>query len=202
MRRLFRWAYELCGHVFCRLFLCYYVIRDFLCPPKEDAILFVAHPDDDTLFFHTFIKERKPYVVLCTTGWSLRRVPSFIKAMRYYGVKFRFYDLKTDDKRDILIGKIIKTSLSLGDFKICASHNAQGEYGHEMHKRINKAVLKNSHIPVLVPICSECLSNYPLEEAYVAEKEYVFNNIYKSEKWVLKQYRLWVKHERLEMCSE
>ena len=106
--------YVLVGHIFCKLCLCWWMVRDFVSPPKEKAVLFVAHPDDDTLFFHTFIKKHKPYVVLCTAGWSLRRLPCFFKAMRRYGVKHRAYDMDTRDKREDLLKKHVKEAFSVG----------------------------------------------------------------------------------------
>ena len=106
----------------------YWKGRDLLFPPKEKAILFVAHPDDDTLFFHSFIKEHKPYVVLCTAGWSLRRLPCFFKAMKRYGVKYRAYDLDTRDKRIDLLERIVKDILKLGPIWVPVDAKRIGNY--------------------------------------------------------------------------
>ncbi len=195
--RAIHFIYKLLGSAFCRLCLCYWVARDFFSPPKEESILFVAHPDDDTLFFHTFIKKHKPYVVLCTAGYSLRRIPCFFKAMKYYGVKYRAYDMGTRDIRIELLEKHIRSVFSMGAFKYCATHNAEGEYGHEMHRRVNQAVVKNAKVPIFTPTSNKTITNYPLDKKTIEEKRFIFNNIYTTEKWVLKQYETWVNNEKL-----
>lgn len=195
---LFHYIYVLIGHLFCKICLSYWEIRDFLFPPQEKAILFVAHPDDDTLFFHTFIKEYKPYVVLCTTGWSLRRLLCFFKAMRYYGVKYRAYDMDTRDKREDLLKKRVKKILSIGHFELCATHNAKGEYGHEMHQRVHQAVIAEAQLPVWVPVEAERIEGYPVDDRTLEEKQDMFKHTYTTETWVLDQYALWVGHEQLE----
>ena len=191
--------YVVIGHVFCKLCLCWWTVRDFFNPPKENAVLFVAHPDDDTLFFHTFIKENKPYVVLCTAGWSLRRLPCFFKAMKHYGVRYRAYDMGTRDKREKLLQRRVKKIFSVGNFDICATHNSMGEYGHEMHRRVHNAVIRESKMPVWVPVDAKIISNYPVLDEILNEKQFIFSNIYTTEAWVLEQYALWVSHEQLEL---
>ena len=196
--KFFHSYYKLIGHIFCKMCLCYWLLRDFISPQKEDAVLFVAHPDDDTLFFHTFIKKHKPYVVLCTAGWSLRRLPCFFRAMKQYGVKYRVYDMGTRDTRVAILEKHIKSVLRRGNFKLCATHNAEGEYGHEMHKRVHQAVLKHAKVPVWMPVCAERINGFPLSEDVVEEKRFIFNTIYTTESWVLDQYSDWVVNEKLE----
>ena len=188
----------LLGHIFCKLCLCYWTLRDYLFPPKEKSILFVAHPDDDTLFFHSFIKEHKPYIVLCTAGWSLRRLPCFFKAMKYYGVKYRAYGMGTRDKRIKLLERHVRAAFKIGKFDLCATHNAEGEYGHEMHQRVHNAVINNSTVPIMVPVSSESLKKHPLNKDIVKEKIKIFRYIYTTETWVLDQYTDWVCNEKLE----
>ena len=189
--------YVLAGHIFCKLCLCWWMLRDYISSPKEKAVLFIAHPDDDTLFFHSFIKEYKPYVVLCTTGWSLRRLPCFFRAMKRYGVKYRAYDLGTRDKRMDVLKGIVKEVLDIGHFEICATHNSSGEYGHEMHQRVHQAVISYAKIPVWVPVDAEKIGTFPIDEKDYDEKKYIFSKIYTTEKWVLEQYSMWVNHEKL-----
>ena len=171
--KFFHALYILIGHLFCKLCLCWWKLRDFVSPPKEKVVLFVAHPDDDTLFFHTFIKENKPYVVLCTAGWSLRRLPCFFKAMRHYGLRYRAYDMATRDKRVNLLQRRVRQMFSVGHFELCATHNATGEYGHEMHCRVHNAVIQEAKIPVMVPVEAERISDYPVTEEILKEKQYI-----------------------------
>ena len=197
MRNVFHWCYQFVGHVICKIMLLYWNIRDRVNPPKEDAVLFVAHPDDDTLFFHTWIQKEKPYVCLMTTGWSLRRMPCFIKAMKQYGVRFRAYDMETNDQREELIVRRVKKVLSLGHFKTVASHNREGEYGHEMHRRMHRCVAAAVGGPVLCPVTKEEIGRYPLPACAVSEKTEIFQQVYITEVFVLDEYADWVCHEKL-----
>lgn len=190
-------TYLILGYIYAFFWLNIYRLRDFLFKPKEDSILFVAHPDDDTLFFHTFIKKHKPYVVLLTTGWSLRRIPGFKKNMKNYGVKFRFYTLSARETKIHLLEKHIKECFKVGNFKKCATHGKNGEYGHEMHQRVSAAVLKHSPCKVLSTVDEEEILNFPLPQAVVEEKINIFKKYYKTELFVLDLYDKWVSCEKL-----
>lgn len=202
MKGVFHKLYMIMGTVMCRVFLTWWKFRDYVFPPKTDTVLFVAHPDDDTLFFHTFIKDHRPYVCLMTTGWSLRRMPCFLKAMKYYGVKFRAYPLRTNDSRIQLHEKIIMDVLSIGKFRVVATHNATGEYGHEEHMRVHKAVAsvlkKNGSDAILLyPETKEYIAEHPLPRKVIEEKEKIFKTIYTTESWVLDEDTVWVENECL-----
>lgn len=177
--------------------LCYWCMRDIIIKPKQKSVLFVAHPDDDTLFFHTFIKKEKPYVVLLTTAWSLRRYPCFKRVMKYYGVKYRAYSLNTVDRRSRKIEKRILNVLKLIKPQICVTHNSEGEYGHEMHMRVHNAVKKLVNCKWLVPVSDSDILNYPLCDDVVKEKTMIFNKFYTTENFVLEQYSKWVENEKL-----
>ena len=172
--------------------------------PKTKAILFVAHPDDDALFFHSFIKENKPYVVLLFTGWSLIRLFGFIKTMRHYGVRFRAYDTISakaykDANRRTMVERHVEACLKVADFEMCATHNATGEYGHSSHRLVHESVAKivGGKIPVLCPVEQDEVSAYPLTKELYQEKEMIFHRFYSSEAWVLEQYSMWARNEKL-----
>lgn len=202
MKAFIHKGYVLLGTVLCNLRLLFWRLRDWVNPPKTDSVLFVSHPDDDTLFFHTFIKEHKPYVCLMTTGWSLRRMPCFFKVMKHYGVRYRAYPLGTNDSRLELQKRIVRNVLNVGDFTLAATHNETGEYGHEEHKRVHQAVaevLSEDHRTVLL-LCPEDKSNiaaYPLPDCTVEEKEMIFRTMYTTEAWVLNEDREWVINEHV-----
>ncbi len=197
MRKFAHKIYVLIGATLNNLRLIYWRLRDKINPPKEDKILFVAHPDDDTLFFHTFIKKHKPYVVLLTIGWSMRRYHCFKKVMKYYGVKYRAYNLKSRDKRVNLLEKYVKEIFDLIKPNICATHNAEGEYGHEMHQRVHKAVKKLAKCKLLVSCFDKDIEDYPLPAEIIKEKKMIFNKFYTTEIFVLDQYKKWVRNEKL-----
>ncbi|MBR3909092.1 MAG: hypothetical protein IKJ50_05170 [Clostridia bacterium] len=189
--------YVLVGQFYNILCRCWWNVRDKINKPNEKAILFIAHPDDDTLFFHKFIKEHKPYVVLLTDGWSLKRFKDFNKVMKIYGVRYRAFNLHSRDKRINLLEKYVIKSLKLGDFEICATHNAEGEYGHEMHIRVHEAVKKIVKCRLFVPALDKDIENFSLNENEIKEKTAIFNKYYKSELFVLDIYSKWVKNEKL-----
>ena len=197
-----------CGHIFCRICLVYWIVRDRICPPKSKAILFIAHPDDDALFFLSFVKEQKPYIVLLFTGWSLIRLFDYFKVMRHYGVRFRAYDTVSagayaDPLRRLVVERHVSDCLALGEFELCATHNAMGEYGHSSHRLVHEAVVKMVHgkMPILCPIVEAQIAEHPLNEVLYHEKEQIFKRLYTTEAWALTQYSLWAKNEKLVVCN-
>lgn len=190
-------AYEFLGHLVCRLLLCWWILRDWLSPPKTNAILFVAHPDDDVLFFHTFIKEYKPYIVLMTTGWSLKRLFAFIRVMHIYGVRFRAYDTRTNRMNRTEFEKRVQRMINSGKFSLCATHNSTGEYGNSTHIFIHDVVLKTCKLPTVVPATIDELRCHPVSLEDCTEKVELFNRCYTTERFVVGQYTEWVKHEWL-----
>lgn len=207
MRKFLHSIYMLAGKIFCNCCLAYWEIRDRISPPKTDSVLFVAHPDDDTLFFHTFIKEHKPYVCLMTTGWSLRRVPCFFKVMRQYGVRYRAYPLDARDRRMNLLEKQVSEVLKIKPFKNIAAHNKTGEYGHEEHIRVHEAVSNvvsgsQYQCTMFCPVLREEIEKYPLPDNIADEKRAIFKKLYTTEAWLLDEEEagtpVWVTHEKLE----
>jgi hypothetical protein len=197
MRKLIHHIYYAIGWLIHSILLSFWRLRDRVFPPPEDSILFVAHPDDETLFFYSFIKSNRPYVVLMTDGWSLRRLPEFIKAMRMYKVRYRAYNLHSRDKRIDLIEKYVREAYLTGKYDYIASHNSSGEYGHEMHVRVHEAVKKVVKKEFYMPISKDSICNYPLDTDCVIDKEIIFMKYYKSELFVLDQYREWVVNEKI-----
>ena len=200
---MIHYLYEIIGIFFAYFAEVFYCIRDCILPPKENAVLFVAHPDDDALFFHSFIKEYKPYVVLITTGGVLKRVFPFYKAMKYYGVRFRTFHFQSKAiEKELIISQKVNRILSKGSFIICATHNAQGEYGHEMHKCVHRCVVRNWKGELLfVPYGNDEIVNYPLERNVYLEKEMVLKRYYKREYPVLKTHIIWIKCEALKTIN-
>lgn len=202
IRNLVHKIYKIVGTILCNICLLWWKCRDRISPPQSNSVLFVSHPDDDTLFFHSYIKENKPYICLMTTGWSLKRIPCFFRVMKYYGVRYRVYPLEANDPRLELHKKIVRNVLSIGDFKTVLTHNSTGEYGHEEHMRVHRAVVavlenENQKPVLLCPEPKESIAHYPLQEADIREKEKIFKTMYTTEVWVLDEDTVWVEHENL-----
>lgn len=196
-RRIHRWIHVSIGHVLCKFRLAVWWLRDSFFPPKEDSILFVSHPDDDTLFFHTYITEKKPYVVAMTAGYSVNRTQCFIRNMKHYGVRYKIYDQGTDEMNEKLIQKRVARTIRKGCFQTCVTHNSEGEYGHPMHQCVHWGVTSAVDCPVLVPVFERELSDYPISQKEIKEKNQVFYHFYKSELFVLTEWPLWMEHEKL-----
>lgn len=198
MKKLLHPIYVAFGHIICRFFLIKTKIYDKIHPIETDTVLFVTHPDDDTLFFHQSIKEYNPYIALMVTGWSIKRLSDFKKTMNYYGVRFRAYDTNENSKKaKRRIQKQISEVLELKDFKRCLTHNSEGEYGHKNHQLVHNCVVELVDFETFVPASVHDIEKYPIDVESIKEKEYIFNNFYKTETFVLEQYSVWVNHEKL-----
>lgn len=200
IRKTIHFVYETIGHMMACACAVYFCLRDFLFPPKEKAVLFVAHPDDDALFFHSYIKEYKPYVVLLTTGGLIRRVLPFYKAMRAYGVRCRAFDMSSRAvEKEELIRKRIAHILNHGRFSVCATHNAEGEYGHIMHQCIHRCVRCLWKSELLVPVCRADIEKHPLPEDAANEKISFLQMYYRGEYPTLCTFSTWIVNEKLTM---
>ena len=194
---IFHVFYVAIGHIVCKICTTFLRLKNI--NMKENSVLFVSHPDDDTLFFHTAIKEEKPFVVLMTTGWSLKRLHDFIKAMKYYGVKFCVYSTNEHKKNiEDSLNKQVKAVLKRGNFERCMTHNEEGEYGHDTHCLVHKCVVRNAACEIFVPVSKERIEQFSLDPETVKEKEFIFTRFYKTETFVIDEYRTWMIHEKLE----
>lgn len=166
-------------------------------PIEEKTVLFVAHPDDEALFFHTVLKNEKPFVALMTNGKSLKRMREFKNSMRHYGVNYTYFPLTSKDKRESLLSGYVRLVLSRGNFNKAYTHGESGEYGHEMHKRVHIAVVEAFDKDIFTTVTEQenrALTGLPTE--VVEEKESVFKNIYSSQLFVLDMWQNWVRCER------
>lgn len=198
MRKFIRSIYKKIGMIFCLLHGVFEAVKVKIFPVKEKSILFVAHPDDDVLFFNRIMKTEKPYVVLLTTGSLMIRLKEFKKAMKYYGLRFNYYPLDTQDEREDKLASIIKSELKKGNFEKCFSHSVNGEYGHVMHKRVGRAVLENAECRLFTTVSADETDKKEneLTEDEKKEKINIFRTIYSSQNFVLDEYEMWVYHEK------
>ena len=205
--------YYISGKIICALLLMIYTIRDKVNPPKGDSILFVAHPDDDALFFNKYIQKNKPYVVLLFTGWSLIRLKDFFKVMKFYGVRFRVYSTLSshaydNEKIRNITEKYIISCLKTGNYKTVVTHNSTGEYGHDTHKLVHECVMKvceNKPYEIYCPVSVEEIGNYPLTEDEIKIKRMIFETMYVTESWVITEEEaktpIWFFNEKLEKIN-
>ena len=210
---VFHTFYVLLGKLKCNCYLICFKIRDRVSPPREDSILFVAHPDDEVLFFNKYILENKPYIVLMYTGWSLKRFKDFLKVMKHYGVRFRAYSTYSREPYDYksvrrVTERHIASCLKIGDFKTVLTHNQDGDYGHVAHRVVHESVVKvcaDKPFEILCPVSVEDVGKYPLSPEELENKKYIFDTMYKSEAWVMTEEEaltpIWFKNEKLERIN-
>lgn len=198
MRLLLHILYELLGHFYALIANMYYNVRDNIAPPNEKAVLFIAHPDDDVLFFHTFIKRERPYVVLLTTGGVLKRVIPFQRAMHFYKVRYRTFDMNSRAvEKEELISRRIQGIINRSSFEICATHNYEGEYGHVMHRCIHRCVSNCWKGDIYVPYNGNEIKQHPLSQNVLEEKHRIIKTFYKGEYPILQRLEIWIEHEGL-----
>ena len=207
---LLHFFYYFFGAAFCNCVLMILKIRDCFNPPKEESILFVAHPDDDALFFNNYIEENKPYVVLLFSAWSFRRIKDFFKVMKYYGVRFRVYASVSKDAyyssvRRRITERHISSCLKIGQFNTIVTHNSTGEYGHPTHMLVHECVVKvcaDKPYEIICPVSLERIGSYPLTQDEIDKKHMIFQTMYKSESWVETEEEagtpIWFFNEKLE----
>lgn len=189
---------------FIRCFVCLigWSIRDMLVKPREKAVCFAAHPDDETLFFYSYLTEKRPYVVVLTGCSSFHRLSSLKKTMKKLGLRFRAYPMDTDFASEKDIRRIVKNIFSRGNYESCATHNSEGEYGHIMHQRVHQAVTDIAQCSVYVPVSSSQIENYPLPAEQAGEKQEIFRTFYASEDFVPTLFGKWIVNEQLEVFKK
>lgn len=113
-------------------------------------IMFVAHPDDESLWGGGALYHEKYLVVCVTCGERKDRAKEFSKVMGLSEDDFimlGYPDLvngqkSTWEKEWDDINADIKTILESKDWDLVVTHNPDGEYGHIHHKMTNKIVTK------------------------------------------------------------
>ena len=115
-----------------------------------DKVMFVAHPDDDLLWGGRHLIEDDYFVVCMTRGNDPVRSAEFQAVMEATGDKYMIlsYPDKIGKKRSDW--KYWKTDmeadvariLSYKNWKLVASHNTDGEYGHSHHQMTHQIVEK------------------------------------------------------------
>lgn len=115
-------------------------------------LMFVAHPDDETLWGSSALYKDKYLVVCITCGTEEERVKEFSKVMELTEDDFimlGYPDLVKGKKSrwekewDDIEGDI-KQIIDTKEWDLVVTHNPNGEYGHIHHKMTNKMVTEHA----------------------------------------------------------
>lgn len=119
---------------------------------KTDRIMIVAHPDDESLWGGAHLAKHNYFVVCLTNGktYKYRRYWEFKNAMKITdtpNIILNYPDFQNGRRIDWApyeedIEETIRTLLSYKDWKEIATHNPDGEYGHQHHIAASRIVTK------------------------------------------------------------
>ena len=113
-----------------------------------DKVMFVAHPDDETIWGGAHLLQDKYLVVCMTCGRNKIRDKEITKAMKYshdelimLGYPDKILGIRShwrDEFKSVV--QNVRTILNYKEWKVVVTHNPQGEYGHHQHQLTNKII--------------------------------------------------------------
>lgn len=115
---------------------------------KINKVMFVAHPDDETLWGGGHLLKDDYLVVCVTCGTNRIRIKEIQKVMDYsndelimLGYPDKLWGKRSDWKYDLKsIKKDIKKILNYKKWDLVVTHNPEGEYGHIQHQMTSQIV--------------------------------------------------------------
>lgn len=187
----------------------YYMIHYNECNPiidysKIKKVIFVAHPDDEIIFFSKSILNKSDCLIVCFTNGGIRtRQREFISLMKDLNIQYKILNfrdgmnVKWNYKKAI---KFIKNILNKKEkWQMIITHNDEGEYGHFQHKQLNELVYKSCNNQKIYIVKANstlfCEKNKLSDEKYI-EKINIVRQYYKSQN-VDKHLNRYFKYEGL-----
>lgn len=112
----------------------------------RDALIIVAHPDDETIWMGGTILKNSQWnwtiISLCRKNDS-DRMPKFLEVCKFYNANAIISDLDDEKLEPLSVGKIvekIKELVPKKKYDYIFTHGRNGEYGHLRHKEVHEAV--------------------------------------------------------------
>lgn len=159
---------------------------------RQNTLMLIAHPDDETLFGYSDLINASTLTVVCfTNGNNIIRSEEFsavMAALNAKGIMLDYND-SLNDYWPLLSNETCLAHIPKGNYECVVSHNGFGEYGHKQHIRVNsiaRYVAKALGLPFreFLPICDEPLRDLLLD-FYVSQKE----SILQFRDWGLNLYK-------------
>ena len=112
----------------------------------KNALVIVAHPDDETIWMGGTILKNKNWkwtiLSLCRKN-DADREPKFMEVCSFYGAEGIISDLDDEKLKPLQVNEVIKKikqNLKKINYNYIFSHGENGEYGHLRHKEVHQAV--------------------------------------------------------------
>lgn len=114
---------------------------------EAECVVICAHPDDETIFFSSVLRNKKPFVVCMSHCGNEVRKQEFLDAMAYWGLQGTMLNLP-DVPGFVWAWRLFasfglrKLKSSLPNVKTIFTHNTSGESGHPHHYAIGASVIE------------------------------------------------------------
>lgn len=168
-----------------------------------NKVIFIAHPDDETIFFGARLMLYSGWLVICmTNGRNRKRQIEFIKVMNKLKAKYLMLDFLDGEKviwnQKKVCKRIKHIFMKKDQWELILTHNVNGEYGHCQHKQLHELVSKicrNNKMNYAICMNQLTQSSSLLPKELRDKKISLFVECYKSQVKSLEYFNEYFKHE-------
>lgn len=161
-------------------------------------LVICAHPDDETIFFSSILKKKKPFVICASNRGNKVRRHEFYSALDSWGVEgtmLNIPDVKGLDfiwrwRTGVALRRIKKY---LPSVTVIYTHSEVGETGHPHHYAVNTGVQKIFSQCKIITNAASVPENGAgrLSETDLEEKRIVLKSCYSSQVNILERWCPW-----------
>src|SRR5438128_2291158 len=112
--------------------------------PRPSKVMFVAHPDDESLFGGEALTSSSGWTVICVTnGTNEQRRCEFIEAMSSIGANYTMlghFDHLASGNFSGRLDEQLQELLEEFPYEMVVTHNERGEYSHPQHRAVHRIV--------------------------------------------------------------